>query len=159
MAPAPPASAEHESQALGAYLPVEIKAGALGSRPPLGGLAPGWAPTAPWGEFNEPGGRCLFSNRQGRQVLWVLGFFLSDLRGNTSGGGQRGRGVVGSSGLRARASPQPPSQGDNEVRGDGGLMGLCLWGREGGVPRPLQEMGTSPGHQAPESQWVWHLPI
>lgn len=60
MAPAPPASAEHESQALGAYLPAEIKAGALGSRPPLGGLAPGWAPTAPWGEFNEPGGSAFF---------------------------------------------------------------------------------------------------
>lgn len=110
MAPAPPASAEHESQALGAYLPAEIKAGALGSRPPLGGLAPGWAPTAPWGEFNEPGGRCLFSYRQGRQVLWVLGFFLSDLRGNTSGGraaGAGGGGQLWAQGSGIPAAPQP----------------------------------------------------
>lgn len=102
MAPASPSTAQHESQALGSYLPAEIKARLWEAAHPK---VP-WSrvPTAPWGEFDEFEERWPFSNRQGRHSLWVLGFSLSDLpRATLLTGGPTGT-ALDSQGLLASLS-------------------------------------------------------
>lgn len=158
MTPASLSTAQHESQALGSYLPAEIKARLWETAHPK---VP-WprVPTSPWGEFDEFEERWPFSNRQGRHSLWVLGFSLSDLPRATLLTGQLWT-------PRGSWRPSaPPGQGDNEVREDGGLMGQCLWGREGGrlMPRPWKLQPRRKGEQAkvtkpPENRSDRHLPI